>query len=165
MSRVLPQPHEAQQLCRLRALRVQRARARVDAAQVEVENATQAVQRRRRQIESWRRAIDDLSHAVVHTLAPTLPRWSTVAKAQREHLHSRLEREAFALSAEEEQLDAAHERLRQARAEFSQALAREDVVRDLAHETRNVRTRERERRAERELEDRRPAAPAPRGAT
>jgi hypothetical protein len=159
MSRVLPKPHQAQQLCRLRSLRVKRARARCSEVQTEVERATEAVCARQRQIERTRREIDALAHAVVHALAPRLPRWGNMAAAQRDRLHERLERDESALIDDEHALEQAHERLQQARADLTRALSREDAVRGLADESRRDRVRQLERRAETELEDQgRPAA-------
>ena len=153
MSAVLPQPHEAQMLCRLRSLRVQRARERCGEARQEAERAQHAVHDRMRRIERSRQAMDALSHAVVHALAPRLPRWSSVAAAQRELLEDRLERDEYALISDERTLEQAQERLQQARAELTRALAREGAVRDLAHETRRAQALARERHVEREIED------------
>jgi hypothetical protein len=149
----LPRPAEAQQLCRLRALRVQRARERVAQAQAEMERAAEAVRIRQQQIERVRRAIEDLQNAIVTSLAPSLPRWSGVTGAQQERLTDRLERDEYALVQDEHTLESAQETLQQARAELTRALAREDVVRDLAHQARRAHAAERERRAERDLED------------
>ncbi len=159
MTRVLPKPHEAQQLARLRSLRVQRARGRVSQVQAEVDRALETVRARQRQIERTRREIDALADAVVHALAPRLPRWGGVASAQRDRLQDRLERDESALIDDEHALERAQERLQQARAELTRALAREDAVRGLADETRRDRLRWIEQRAETELEDQgRPAA-------
>ena len=154
MNAVLPQLHEAQMLCRLRSLRVQRARERCGEARKEVERAQHAVHERMRRIERSQRAMEALSHAVVHSLAPRLPRWSAVAAAQRELLEDRLERDEYALISDERKLEEAQERLQQARAELTRALAREGAVLDLAHETRRARALAQERRVEREIEDR-----------
>lgn len=150
---VLPQPHEARQLAKLRALRVQRARERVAAAQADVERAEQAVRERQQKIEATRRSIETLQHAVVHSLAPQLPRWSGMASAQLDRLADRLERDEYALIEDEHQLEETQEALQQARAELTRALAREDAVRGLVKETRRAQLADRERRAERDLED------------
>jgi hypothetical protein len=152
-ARRLPKPGEAQQLCRLRALRVQRARERVAQAQTKMERAAEAVRIRQQQIERIRRAIDDLQNAIVTSLAPSLPRWSGVTGAQQERLTDRLERDEYALVQDEHTLESAQDALQQARADLTRALAREDVVRDLAHQARRAQVAERERRAERDLED------------
>jgi hypothetical protein len=151
--KVLPHPHEARQLHRLRTLRVERARQRCGEAQTEVESAEQAVRERQRRIEHSQREIEALSHAIVNRLAPRLPRWAGVAGAQKEQLADRLEREEYALVNDEHELEQAQERLQQARAELTRALAREDAVRGLAHETKRAHLQAREQRVERELED------------
>jgi hypothetical protein len=153
MTKRLPKPGEAQQLVRLRGLRVQRARERVAQAQAEVALAAEAVRSRQQQIERVRRSIEELQHAIVTSLAPSLPRWSGVTGAQQERLADRLERDEYALIQDEHGLEAAQEKLQEARAELTRALAREDVVRDLAKKARRARLSDRERRAERDLED------------
>ena len=153
MTKVLPKPREARQLCKLRGLRVQRARDRVAQVQAEVERAANAVRSRQQQIERVRRSIEELQHAVVTSLAPSLPRWSGITAAQQEKLADRLERDEYALIGDERTLENAQEKLQQARAELTRALAREDVVRDLAKQTRKAQMHDRERRAEREIED------------
>lgn len=149
----LPEPRDAQQLCRLRALRVQRARERVNLARVELDRAAAAVKQRQHQIATAKGAIAALADAVVTTLAPALPRWSTVTSAQRERLIEHLEREEFALAGDEQKLEEAQERLQEARAGLTRALGREGAVRDLYDETLRARAADRERRTERELED------------
>ncbi|HEX6707429.1 MAG TPA: hypothetical protein VF169_21910 [Albitalea sp.] len=141
------------QLCRLRSLRVQRARERCAQAQAEVDQAMHAVRERQHRIAHCRREIEALAHAVVHALAPRLPRWSGVAAAQRERLADRLERDEYALIGDEQALEEAQERLQQARAELTRALAREDALQDLAGETRRAEALAREQRSEREIED------------
>jgi len=153
MTKTLPKPREAQQLCKLRALRVQRAREGVAKARTEVERAINVVRQREQQIERLRRSIDELQHAVVTSLAPSLPRWSGVATAQRERLADRLERDEHALIQDERALERAEDQLQQARADLTRALAREDVVRDLAQQARRAQLHQREQRAERDLED------------
>jgi hypothetical protein len=152
MSR-LPKPHEARQLCRLRALRVQRARERAAEAQAEVERATAKAREQQRRIDGHRRDIDRLSHAVVHELAPHLPRWKEMVAAQQAALIDRLERAESALIDDEHELEQAQERLQQARAEVTRALAQEDAVRGIANEAQRARRVDRESRAERDLED------------
>jgi DNA repair exonuclease SbcCD ATPase subunit len=161
---MLPKLREAQQLCKLRALRVQRARDGVTQAQAEVERAAAAVTARQHKIEQARRAVEDLQKAVVTTLVPSLPRWSGVARAQQERLSEQLEREEYELIQDERALEQAQEKLQQARAELTRALAREDVVRDLAKQSKRALSQDRERRAERDLEDQgRPAHPQAQG--
>ena len=153
MTKVLPKRHEAQQLCKLRGLRVQRAREGVVRAQVEVDQAAEVVKQRQREIERLRRSLDELQRAVVTSLAPVLPRWSSYTAAQREKLADRLERDEYALIGDERNLEAANDKLQAARAEVTRALAREDAVRGLANETKRAHAMQREQRAEREIED------------
>ncbi len=149
----LPEPHEAQQLHRLRSLRVQRAREHCASRQTEMTQAAHAVRERQRQIESRRQAIGQLAHDVVHALAPRLPRWSAMVVAQRERLEDQLERHQYALHDDERRLEEAQERLQQARAELTRALAREDAVRGLVEQVRHSHALERDRLVERELDD------------
>jgi len=144
---------EAKQLHRLRTLRVQRAREQIPLAQVEVDQALDAVRMRQRQIEQLQQAIGELRNAIVTTLAPTLPRWSQVTSAQQDRLADQLERDTYGLIDDEHALEAAQEKLQQARSELTRALAREDAVRGLAQEARRNRTAERDQRAERDLDD------------
>ena len=153
MTKVLPKRHEAQQLCKLRNLRVQRAREGVVQAQAEVDRAAELVKERQRKIEHLRDSLEKLQNAVVTSLVPVLPRWSSVAAAQREKLADRLERDEYALIGDERNLEAAHEKLQAARAEVTRALAREDAVRGLANETKRAHALRREQRAELEIED------------
>ena len=153
MTKVLPKRHEAQQLCKLRSLRVQRARAGVVQAQAEVDRAAEVVKERQRKIEHLRDSLEKLQNAVVTSLVPVLPRWSSVAAAQREKLADRLERDEYALIGDERNLEAAHEKLQAARAEVTRALAREDAVRGLANETTRAHALRREQRAELEIDD------------
>lgn len=151
----LPAPREAQQLHRLRSLRVERARTLCATAQAAVEAAAATVRNRQRQIERCRCEIGALSHAVVHGLAPELPRWSTLVAAQSDRLVDQLERAEYALLEDEHQLEIAQERSQQARADLTRALAREDAVHGLALKSRQAHLDARERLAEVELEDQR----------
>jgi hypothetical protein len=160
---VLPELHEARQLCKLRGLRVTRAREGVAKAAAEVEAARQQVESRQRDIDATRRSIESLQHDLVHSLAPDLPRWSDLAKAQLDRLADKLERAEYYLIEDEHKLESAQDSLQQARAELTRALAREDAVRGLEQQTRRAQHADRERRAERELEEqgqRRHDAPA-----
>jgi len=154
----LPELHDAQQLHRLRGLRVQRARDAVAAALRNLAAAAATVQERQRAVEQGRRRIDALAHALVHALASKLPRWSTTATAQRERLEDRLERDEFELIDDQRRLEEAQEQAQRARAELTRALAREDAVNGLVDETRRARASWREQRVERELEDQPPRA-------
>lgn len=149
----LPQPHEAQQLARLRALRVQRAREHIAPAQAAVEQAAQAVRERQRKIASLQHQLTESRLAVVTSLAPTLPRWSALTGAHLEKLVDQLERHEYELMQDDRALEAAQEQLQQARSELTRALAREDAVQGLARQVKRARMLEREQRAERELDD------------
>jgi flagellar biosynthesis chaperone FliJ len=89
----------------------------------------------------------------VTSLAPTLPRWSQVTTAHHERLTEQLERNEYGLLDDDRALESAQEKLQQARSELTRALAREDAVRGLVHDTRRARTLAREQRADRELDD------------
>jgi hypothetical protein len=153
MIKALPKPREAQQLCKLRALRVQRAREAVAQAQAAAQRAAQAVRERQQSVERVRTSLEDLQQAVVTTFASAMPRWSRVATAQKDRLDDRLHDEEHELIQEEQALERAEEEVQQARAELTRALAREDVVRDLAKQARSAQLNAREQRAERDLED------------
>jgi hypothetical protein len=153
MSARLPEPHEARQLCRLRGLRVQRSREQVARAQEQVELALQAIRQRQQQIDRVRGAIAALRQGIVGTLAPSLPRWSQITVAQQARLDEQLERDAFELHRDEQDLEKAQEKMQQARAELTRALAREDAVRGLAQQAQRAHLLERDRRAERDLDD------------
>jgi len=149
----MPSVTEARQLLRLRSLRVQRAREQIPPAQARADQAYAAVVQRQQQIQYLRRTTDELRDAIVTTLAPRLPRWSEVTTAQQERLADQLERAEYALIDDERALEAAQEKLQQARAELTRALAREDAVRGLADQARRCRALAREQRAEREVDD------------
>jgi hypothetical protein len=156
MTTMLPRRREAQQLHRLRCLRVDRARDAVREALAATTRAADAVRARERLIRRHRDAIDALERAVVGALAPQLPRWSTLTVAQREALADRLEREEYALIDDQQALEQAQDRLQSMRAELTRALAREDAVRGLVDETRRAHRSWIETRAEREIEDQGP---------
>jgi chromosome segregation ATPase len=149
----LPKLHEAKQLCRLRALRVQRARERCAEAQSGVERAAEAVRERERQIARLQQDLAALRELVTHGMAPHLPRWGRMCDAQRDFLVDRLERDESALVSDEQRLEQAQEQLQEARAELTRALARQDAVEGVADQTRRVRSQLRERRSDTELED------------
>jgi hypothetical protein len=149
----LPKPHEAKQLCRLRALRVQRARERCGEAHAVVERAAQAVRQRERQIDRLQRELAEFQEARTHGLAPHLPRWGAMVDAHRDRLVDRLERDESGLVDDERKLEQAQEQLQEARAELTRALARQDAVQGVADQTLRHRSALRERRSDTELED------------
>jgi len=156
----LPRPHEAKQLCRLRALRVQRARERCTEAHAGVERAVEAVRQRERQIVQVQDELDALRELVTHAMAPHLPRWGSMCDAQRDLLVDRLERAESGLVDDERRLEQAQEQLQQARADLTRALARQDAVQGVADQAKRVRSQLRERRSDTEIEDLRGTAPA-----
>jgi multidrug resistance efflux pump len=144
---------EAGELLRLRALRVERLRARCAEAQQAVDEALRTVRQTQQSIEARRQEMKQLSRSLVHELAPALPRWHGMAAAERERLADRLERLEVTLIDDEEHLEAQQEALQKARAELTRALAGEDAVRSLRDEARRALARAVERRGEVELED------------
>ncbi len=153
MSRNSTSPQDAVQLHKLRILRVTQARERCADAGKQVTAAEIAVDQRQRLIQASRRAIGSLAQAVVTSLAPHLPRWNGIVHAERARLAERLERDEDALIGESRRLEASRQAAEQARGELARAMAREDVVRDLAQQARHARQLEVERRAEAEQED------------
>jgi len=150
---VLPEPHEARQLCRLRGLRVERAQSAWTTARDEADAALRKVRDSERAIERVRSAIDALGDAIVNALVPHLPRWATMVTAQRDRLADQLERAEYALIDDEHALEQARERLAEARTALTRAQASEDAVKGLAKEALHVRANAREQRADSELED------------
>jgi flagellar biosynthesis chaperone FliJ len=144
---------EAGELLRLRALRVQRLRARCAEAQVAVDEAMRAVRETQQSIAARRQEMAQLSRSLVHELAPALPRWHGMAAAERERLADRLERLEVTLIDDEEHLEALQEKLQKTRAELTRALAGEDAVRSLRDTAVRERARAVELRGEVELED------------
>lgn len=144
---------EAQELLRLRALRVERLRARCAEAQAAVEEAVRVLRQRQESIEARRREMQQLKHGLVGALAPSLPRWAEVAAAERERLADRLERLEVALIDDEEHLEERQEQLQKRRAELTRALAGQDAVRSLMDTARRELARTLERRQEVEVED------------
>ena len=155
MSTPLPSPREAQQLVRLRTLRVQRAREACAAAAAGIAAAQQAVANRQRQIARVRAEQEALARSVAQGFDGGLARWSRLFVAQRDKLADRLERDEYALVGDERKLEEAQEADAQARAELTRALAREDAVRGLLAEARKAVALVRDQRAEVELEDQR----------
>ena len=162
MTPLLPSPQQARELQSLRTLRVRRARRQVADAMQEAAAAQQAVDQRRTAIRGSELALAALADAVAGPLAPSLPRWNGMVQAQRARLLDRLERDEDAMIGELRKLDEAREAVAQARLGLARAIAREDVVRDLAQQSAAVRAVTAERRVETEQSDQwpppRPAA-------
>jgi hypothetical protein len=153
MNGVLPQPHEARQLCRLRALRVERAQEAWTRARDARDAALRKVRDSEEAIVRVRTEIDTLGAAIVHSLAPHLPRWATMITARTERLADQLERAEYALIDDEHALEEARERLAQARTALTRAQASQDAVQGLAREAKQAVAQAREQRADIELED------------
>jgi ATP-dependent exoDNAse (exonuclease V) beta subunit len=153
MNERLPSPRDAARLVQLRSLRVQRAREAFTAASAAVLDAEHALQDRQRSIERIRREIDALGQSVMQGFDGQLPRWSQQLVLQRDKLADRLERAEYALTGDERRLEEAQEAAAQAQAELTRALARDDAVRGLLHESRRAVDKLREQRAEREQDD------------
>ncbi|HMN84064.1 MAG TPA: hypothetical protein PKA20_29630 [Burkholderiaceae bacterium] len=148
-----PHPREIAQLHALRELRVRRARSEAAAAEAAIQAAARAVQERQGLIRAGEQAIDDLAEAVTTRLAADLPRWNDVASAERARLAECVERDVDALIGEENRLEAAEADAAETRAALARAIAREDVMRDLARQARRAHRAAFEQRAEVELED------------
>jgi len=153
MTRMLPSPRQARELQSLRTLRVRRARQRLAGAMQEATVARLAVDRRNTAIQVSERAIGLLADAVVGSLAQHLPRWNGMVHAERARLLDRLERDEDAMIGESRKLDEAREAVEQARLGLARAMAREDVVRDLAQQAAAARAGADERRIEIEQAD------------
>lgn len=153
MSAALPSVQEAVQLHRLRALRVQRAREALAQANAQVRQAAEAVLQREQVAQASRCAMDQLAREVVSSLAPQLPRWSALIRAERERRFEHWERAVDAVIGANEDLAQARDKARQAGADLTRALGREDTVRDLLGQARRAQALLREQRAEVELED------------
>lgn len=151
---MLPEPHEAAQLLRLRALRVRRAEQRYAATGAEVARALAAVRARQATIERLRTSAAALGRAIVDKLAPHLPRWSAVVRAEREQLADRMEREESELVDDEQALETANEAMHVVRVELARARSREDLIRDIASQAKRARHNAHEQKNEQELEDR-----------
>jgi hypothetical protein len=156
---MLPSPQQARELQGLRTLRVRRARERLAGAMQEVAAAQLAVDRRRAAIQGSEAAIDSLANAVVGSLAPHLPRWNGMVQAERARLRDRLERDEDAMIGESRRLDEARQAAEQARVGLTRAVAREDVVRDLARQAAAARATAAERLLEIEQSDQPMAMP------
>jgi hypothetical protein len=153
MSTARQSRHEVQQLRRLRGLRVQRAQAGRAVALAEERRAAEAVRDRHRLLETCRGEIHALDRAMVHALAPQLPRWATLVLTHRDGLTDRLERGEDALIGDEQRLDSARCKSRDAGAALVRARARENTVRDLGNEMQRAHSHCVERGIETELED------------
>ena len=70
----------------------------------------------------------ELLKFIQERLAQAMPRWAELVDAQRKKLSEALERAEYALVRDERELENAQDRLQQARAELTRAVAREDGI-------------------------------------
>jgi hypothetical protein len=136
---------------RLRALRVERARAAVLEADVAAAGARQVVDARQRAIAQGRGRLLNLAHG--WSAADALPRWAGAVTAHRDALAERLERDEYALIDEEHALEEALDLAQQRRAALVRAMARQEAVQALVQRQRQSDRLALERRAEREHDD------------
>lgn len=139
---------EQGQWLRLRALRVQRAREQLAAADAACAAAQQAVLARQQAIEDCRAELRAHAQSGVGAWAAYLPRWGNMFSVHRERLAERLERAEYALIDDERTLEQAQEVLQQKRADLSRALAREGAVQTLVKAMGDARRQLREARSE-----------------
>lgn len=147
-----PAAWEAQWL-RLRALRVERARAALRTAEQAEAAARSAVDERQRRIVQGRDDLAALARGWSGPRSAALPRWNGAVTAWRDALVDRLERDEYALIDEERTLEEALDALQAARARLVRAMARQEAVGELVRQFRQQAAGLRERRAERELDD------------
>lgn len=158
---VLPAAWQGQWL-RLRALRVDRARAAVRMAEQLQALAQAAVDDRQRRIAHTQAALAELAQGWSGARTAALPRWNTTVCAWRDVLSERLERDEYALIDDEQALEEALDALQDRRAELTRAMARQEAVGELVQLSRRQAARLQEQRGEREQDDvRRIASAAP----
>jgi hypothetical protein len=136
---------------KLRALRVERARAAVVQAEVAALAARHLVDARQQAIERSRARLTALAHG--WTAAEALPRWAGSVTAHRDALADRLERDEYALIDDERALEEALDALQQRHAALARATARQQAVQLLVDTHRRDELRQQERRAELEQDD------------
>jgi hypothetical protein len=141
------------QWLRLRALRVERARAALRVAEQAEAVARMAVDERQRRITQGRADMEALAHDWSGASSAALPRWNGAVTAWRDALVDRLERDEYALIDEERMLEEALDALQARRAQLVRAMARQEAVGEFVRQSCLKAGREHERRAERELDD------------
>lgn len=151
---VTPPAWHAQWL-RLRALRVERARAAVRSAEQAEAVARAAVDERQRRIAQTRASMAALVQGWSGARGAALPRWNAAVSAWRESLADRLERDEYALIDDERALEEALDALQQARAGLVRAMARREAVGELLQQSRREAGRRQELRLEHEQDDQR----------
>ena len=143
---------EARQLARLRRLREDAAFTAVERCRDALAERQRVVQAREQQIKAVRDERMTLFTWQVGPGAPALPRLALIASARQAGLDDELERAEFGLIDERHQLTKAEQALAAARAEWARAQARSEAAQTLADAARRALGRNREQRAERELD-------------
>ncbi len=144
--------HEARQLVRLRELCENAARAALGRCRAEQAERQRVVRQREQQIEQVRVERRALLTWLVGPGAPALPRITPIAAARQAALDDELERAEFKLIDERQALAQATRALAAAQAAWVAAQARRQAVEQLAADARRALGRQREQRAEREID-------------
>ena len=143
---------EARQLARLRSLREAAALAAVEHCRAALAERQRVLHQREQQIKAVRDERLTLFAWQVGPGAPALPRLALIASARQAGLDDELERAEFSLIDERQHLKKAEQALAAARADWAKATARSEAAQSLADDTRRALGRDREQRAERELD-------------
>jgi hypothetical protein len=151
MSAALP-ADDANVLHRIRTLRVERAMRLAADARAVVDAAAAVVAQRLEQVQAIRGALDGLHRAIASTLAPQLPRWSSLIFERQQRLADQLERGEDKLLTARQRLGDAQQALQRARSVLASARQRAQIADDLARRARRELAIERERKLEREAE-------------
>lgn len=142
------------QWMRLRALRVERARAAVRQAGQAEAAARTAVEARQRRIEASQAAVAALARDWSGPNSTAWPRWNGALTGWRDTLADRLERDQYELIDEERTLEEALDALQRCQALLVRAMARQEAVGELVQQACREAGRGVERRAEREQDER-----------
>ena len=144
--------YEARQLARLHTLREQAALAELGRCRAAQAERQRVVQQREEQIRAVRDARMTLFGWQTGRGAPALPRIALIAAARQAGLDDELERAEFGLIDERLALTKAEQALAAAQAGWAQARARSEAAHTLTDDARLALGRNREQRAERELD-------------
>jgi len=145
-------------LRRIRALRADRAQRHVADARAAADAADAAAAERQVHVDAVRAALAEWRAAIGTTLAPDLPRWSSMLFAREAHLAEQLERAEDKLLSARETRDEARQALAAAQRALVAARRREHVAGDLVQRARREAARAHECRLERDDEPARRAA-------
>ena len=143
---------EAHQLARLRSLREATAFTAVERCRDALAERQCVLHKREQQIKAVRDERMILFSWQVGPGAPALPRLALIASARQAGLDDELERAEFSLIDERNHVTKAEQALAAARAEWARARARSEAAQTLADDARRALGRNREQRAERELD-------------